>query len=1174
MVRTEWEKEMLDKLLSNLKEGIDPSQEIWKAWRINQEKRAWKNLQTIAMQLPADSLPDWLTYFHRILPSLADADMALNNLDRWFQQIESKKYWAGLLEEQGRGLEILLQLFSTSQFLADVLISYPGDILRVRNPQSVSLVREDLVEQLGQQLKAVKDGNEQLNCLREFRQRYQLIIGAKDIIWERSIEEITRELSWLAEALVEVALRLAETASQQKYGMPFGPDGEPATRCLLAFGKLGGEELNYSSDIDLMFIYDPIGKTRGGKMVLSNDEYYSRLVTEMIRILSTHTERGQVYRVDFRLRPEGERGPLVRSLDSTIAYYDTMGRTWERQALIKVRPIAGNLELGQEFLRLVEPFVYRRYLSFAEINEIKAMKRRIEQISVKRGDSNREVKTGHGGIRDIEFTIQFLQLLNGGDEEMQRIRCRNTLAAMSALEMVGCLTDPEYRTLDDGYRFLRKAEHRLQLMFDLQTHRLPETASDLQKLAIRMGYANPVLNRTPVLKVASSSVPADSEIVSLRERGIDSDFNSDENLETLDVAEGRGNNLVADKAQDKKITGAPQRVSPIDELVSVPDLDTKKLLIEPLEVFLHDYLEKTERDRTILDHLLHQTFPNSDGQAEPETDLILSGESDEQIIQTVLGRYPFQDVMGAYRHLLQLGQEAGPFLSTRRCRHFLASIAPQLLRAVAETVDPDRVLLNLERVTASLGAKAVLWELFSFNPPSLKLYVDLCAQSSFLSEILMNNPGMIDDLLDSLILNRPRAAQELQLELKELLRGVDKEEIIEQILHSFQDKELLRIGVRDLLNKDTIQETTSALSDLAETILLEVVQRQENQLQRRSGIPILSGGDRQDQIARYTLLAMGKLGGREMNYQSDLDLVLLYEGEGKTVPLSQFQLGKPYDHLANQLSIPEPQFTNLASEFNGEYSGLSHLSYFTELAQRVIRVLGQIGPLGKLYAVDMRLRPMGKSGSLVVSLPEYENYLCGGSVMLWERQSLTRARCLGGDPIWAAQVMNRLSQKIFLPIWSADQTREIRHMRYRLDASASQRSLKRAIGAAMDIEFIVQLLQLKYGHRFPSICQTNIWHALRELGHQQLLSLEELALLQESYSFQRLAEAKLRIATNRAINEYPEDRVELEKLARRMSPHLQGETSGTAFRQYLAKLQQQTRTLFEAILQREESDLS
>src|SRR5205823_5941396 len=222
---------------------------------------------------------------------------------------------------------------------------------------------------------------------------------------------------------------------------------------------------------------------------IDNSEFFGRVLTEVVRLRSAHTDRGQAYRVDLRLRPEGHRGPLARTLASTLSYYDTLGRTWERQALIKLRPVAGDLELGREFLQAIEPFVYRKYLSFAEINEIKSIKRRIEHKTSREGESETDVKTGHGGIRDIEFTIQFLQLLNGGD--LPEVRHRNTLLAMHALEQAGCLTAQEYQILDDAYRFLRKTEHRLQLLFDLQTHRLPSAEDELRKLSLRMGYDEP-----------------------------------------------------------------------------------------------------------------------------------------------------------------------------------------------------------------------------------------------------------------------------------------------------------------------------------------------------------------------------------------------------------------------------------------------------------------------------------------------------------------------------------------------------------------------------------------------------------------------------------------------------------------------------------------------------------
>jgi glutamate-ammonia-ligase adenylyltransferase len=639
-------------------------------WNIHDFERGRSNLVQMAEAIGLDALGELCHPLARQLPRCADPDMALNNLERFLSSPDAAAQLSALLEARARTLETLLQLFATSQFFSDLLIRNPDYLDMLRIPLRSSPSRAELLAQLQGEVDAAPDDGAVLRALRRFRQRQVLRIGTNDIIRDRPLEEITRDISRVADTALEVALATALRNIGRRFGNPIATGGEAARCVILAFGKLGGKELNYSSDIDLVFLYDDEGQTVGrGVTHISNDDFFARVVSEVVRLLSTHTDRGQAYRVDLRLRPEGQRGPLARSLASTLSYYDTMGRTWERQALIKVRPVAGDARLGEEFLRLIEPFIYRKYLSVAEINEIKALKRRIEHRSGPAGESDTEVKTGHGGIRDVEFTIQFLQLLNGGD--LPGVRQRGTLRAMAALERVGCLTDAEYRVLDDTYRFLRKVEHRLQLMFDLQTHRLPEKPEELRKLALRMGYA--------------------------------------------------GQREAAASTGD----GQPPR-------------------LDPLDAFLADYREKTSLNRKILDHLLHQTFNDQGGQPEPEADLVLDPTPDPERLQAVLGKYHFRDVHGAYQNLLQLATESVPFLSTRRCRHFLANIAARLLQALGETPDPDQALVNLEKVTASLGGKGILWELFSFNRPSLMLYVELCANSPFLSEILITNPGMID----------------------------------------------------------------------------------------------------------------------------------------------------------------------------------------------------------------------------------------------------------------------------------------------------------------------------------------------------------------------------------------------------------------------------------------------
>src|SRR5262249_46324999 len=271
----------------------------------------------------------------------------------------------------------------------------------------------------------------------------------------------------------------------------------------------------------------------------------------------------------------------------------------------------------------------------------------------------------------------------------------------------------------------------------------------------------------------------------------------------------------------------------------------------------------------------------------------------------------------------------------------------------------------------------------------LKLYVDLCAWSEFLSEILINNPGMIDELLDTLVLNQPRTAEELRAELANLCRGAAD---LEPILHSFQDKELLRIGVRDVLGKDSIQGRPAGRGNLAGTIFLQIAAVQYPPLEKRFGVPYLAEGERAGQPSRFALLALGKLGGRELNYHSDLDLVLVYEGDGRTGPPGG------------------------ASRFE-RYELTNNYHFFTELAQRIIKATSLIGPLGRLYQVDMRLRPTGKSGSLVIPLLEFRRNYDEGGAQLWERQSLTRARVVHGNAEFGAEVMASVTHGAFEFPW-------------------------------------------------------------------------------------------------------------------------------------------------------------
>lgn len=979
------------------------------------------------------------------LPRCPDPDMALRNIERFVAASPNRRESVRKLAESPRTIEVLLQVFSTSQHFSDMLI---------RDPDSIDWLREGadrrdratLVAELWSSLCGTTREDEQRLILRRFRHQEMLRIGYNDIVRRLPLEVITLDLSHLADACVEAAVRLARKHAEARFGAPITPQGAHARFTVLALGKLGGEELNYSSDIDLLFVYDEEGRTDGLRSV-SNAEFFAKMGAEVVRILDEHTALGIAYRVDMRLRPDGEQGALARPLDSTLGYYVSRGRTWERQALIKCRAVAGDLALGETFLNAITPFVYRRYLGAAEIAEIKALKRRIEQRTVSEGTDELEVKTGRGGIRDVEFVVQFLQLLHGGD--CPDVRHANTLQALTRLESVGCLTAEERGIMDDTYRFLRSVEHRLQILFDRQTHQLPRGIEELRTLAIRMGY--PPANRW----------------------------------------------------EDR--TGPAHR-------------------------FLADYRGKTELNRRILNHLLHDAFRDDDGPAaDPVVDLVLDPDPSPEQVAGVLGRFPFRDRQTAYHNLMALAREDFLFLSQARCRHFLAAIAPRLLHAVGQTPDPDMTLNNLEKVSASLGAKAILWELFNLNPPSLRLYVEICATSQFLSEILIMNPGMIDDLIDSLVDDRPRTSPSINGELADLCRGAED---LGPILWSFRNKEWIRIGTRDVLGRAPIRQVTRELSDVAQAVVTQAARAQWRERAERHGVPRRNRDGRRD---RWAILGLGKLGGRELNYHSDLDLVFLHEGDGKT--------DRPGASITNE-------------------------QFIIEVAQRVLKILGGSSTSGPLYAVDTRLRPFGAAGPLVVTLDAFHRYY-EESARFWERLALTRARVIYATGGFGRLVTDEIQSILTAPLPVDLLADSVISMRRRLEASRGGHDLKRGIGGLADLEFIVQFLQLSHAHESPRLLRTNLWDALDALRHVGVIHPEIHADLVEAYTFLRTVEGRLRLIHNRPGAEIPDGPEALTQLVRRLPRDGRDLGTDDAVAEFLtdaARLTSRTRAIFDQIV--------
>ena len=1014
------------------------SAEPWlRSLRVANLPAARANFQRIANYgVTLDLLTQISEQFATAAPTLADPDMAINNLERFIAASRNPMATAALFERDPDALPNLLQIFTTSQYLSDLLVAdrEAYDLLRMTEGEAVSAAA--LVEEIVSEVHAMGNYAEVLASLRRFKRRETLRVAYGDIVRNQPVETVVRQISYLADAIVQAAVEYAKRHLEPQYGIPLRSDGERSRFVVLGLGKLGGMELNYSSDIDLIFLYEQDGQTDARRTV-TNQEYFERLCKEIIRLLTEPTDLGVAYRVDLRLRPEGSRAPICMGFDSTLSYYDVKGRTWERQAFVKARAIAGDRELGNDLLSRLEPWVYRKYLSLADITGIKSLKRRIEERSASEGGEVRNVKTGHGGIRDIEFVIQFLQLLNGG--ALPEVRSGNTLDAIARLEKAGSLTPDERSKLEDNYNMLRKLEHRLQIMFDLKTHALPSNRDELARVAVRMGYAS-TRHRTS------------------------------------------------------------------------------------LDAFQDDYARRTRQNREMLDHLLHNAFAG-DGAAEPEVDLVNDPDPTPERIQEVLGRYPFADIPAAYNNLMALATEKIRFLSTRRCRHFLAAIAPRLLAAIARTPDPDTTLVNLSRVSDSLGGKAALWELFSFNPPSLELYVRLCAACPYLADILTSNPGMIDELMDSLLVERLPTLAILEESLADLCKGAEN---IDPILHSFKNAEHVRVGVRDVVGKDDIRHTHAALADIAEACLKQIAAREYQKLVDKFGVPLIGrptdeelankivGGywehfsSRDGDVCQPVVLALGKLGGREPNYHSDLDLIFLFESGGYTKGRSR------------SMSSNTPFLSGEDRTIN------SH--FFSEFGQRLIRVCNQLGPFGRLYEVDARLRPTGKSGTLAVSFDAFDRYFAEGPAQLWERQALCKARPVYGSEEAQRHAMEIVARAAFSTPWRPEFAKEIRQMRMRMEEGASKRNLKRGPGGTVDTEFLVQMLQLKHGND-ASVRMPGTLDALTALENGGYLPSADAEYFRRSYRFQRSIEARIRLMDAAGRHELPESERELAKLA-------------------------------------------
>ena len=960
--------------------------------------RARSNLDAISKsRMTTDQVSNLLVQFQESIIDISDPDMALNNLERFISAARSPLSLGAMFERDPTALPILMRIFSASQHFSDLLIrdTEAYDSLRLSEGQLYS--RELMAGELVGAIANAVEPMQAMQIIRRFKHRETLRIAFGDLVVGHLFDQVVEQISFLADSVVEAALYFAHKSLVQKWGEPLGSNGERSKFVVFALGKLGGRELNYSSDIDLICVYENDGKTDGkGK---SNLDFFQKLTRDLVKLINEPTTLGAAYRVDLRLRPEGSRGPICCSSRSFLQYYDLKGRNWERQAFLKARPVAGDLEFGSGLIDRLRPWVYRPILNRVDIGEIKALKRKIEHRALVAGEERTNVKTGHGGIRDIEFTIQFLQLLNGGS--IKSVRTVNTLKAIRKLSEADCLNRQEAELLTQNYCWLRKLEHFLQIMFDLQTHTLPEDESELAKIALRMGYR------------------ADSGSV--------------------------------------------------------------------FEQFQKDLYEVTNVNRQILNHILHNAFQtngdnDSGAGAFNEVDLVLQTDLTDEQVAEILTEFKIVDAKNARRLIESLAVESTMFLSTHRCRHFLAAVITPLLDKISTTPEPDSTLVSLSAVAEAIGGKGALWELFNFNPPSLDLFVRLCASGDYLVSIVRRNPGIIDELIDSLLMDRLPKLEWLKRNLNELTAGTTEPSLI---LHSFKNLHHLRVGARDIVGKDSIQETHRSLSDIAEVCLEAAIDFEFGKASAKHSkldVPHENALQRNGLV----LLAMGKLGGREPNYHSDLDVVFLFDSSGSK----------------NDWLATTPQH------------------FYSELAGRISKFI-TTGPHGKLFDLDSRLRPSGRSGVLAVSMPEFKRYFESGEGQLWERLALCKARTIFGSPVLRSVADRLVREVIFGANWRDELLSEIYAMRMRMQQNCHSSNIKRGAGGTVDVEFIVQTLQLKFAEQHPNVLVTGTTEAIEQLKKINALPLASADFLIASYQFLRGVESRLRLMNTTARHDLP-----------------------------------------------------
>ncbi len=939
--------------------------------------------------------------------------------------------WDGVSPGQAA---VLAALFSGSQVLGELLITHPDwwsapafDPEVLQQPRQ----KQGLQREVGSWLKPLLSAREYkaaLAQLRQFKQREMLRIAARDLARLGGVPEVIGEISNVADVCLEAVYQVVRQQLADRFGRAYHRDAEGSWRTtglvVIGLGKLGGQELNYSSDVDVLFVYEEEGSVFGSPpsqsqvpgQAMSNHAFFTRLVENFVAEVTRLTPEGSLFRIDLRLRPEGNAGPLVRSLAGFENYYAQWGQPWERMMLIKARAVAGDTALASEFLEMIQSFRYPRTLGERILKEVAGMKTRIENEVLKGDEVERNVKLGRGGIREIEFVVQILQLLHAGHQPF--LQGASTLQVLDKLVQYNRLAASDAQDLNQAYCFLRQVEHRLQMESNLQTHTIPADRQSLARLAALMGFNSP-----------------EPFTIALRKH-------TGQVRQTYDQ-------LLKIKVEESKLNLPAQFEGQVQEW--------KRLLQR------HAFRDPDQALRLL------KLFVHGPGYVHVSN---RSVELARELIVRILALCPQQTLTDQ-----QSGVDSLPTLNA------INEVNLTTASATAKCLsDPDRVLARLDSFIAAYGARATLYEMWASHPSLFTLLIWLFDRSEFLAEIAIRVPDLVDELEISGRLLRAKTAAEI---LKDLRHGrADADQKL--WLRRYHQAEFMRIGLRDILELADEEQNLVELSALAEACLQYALEAAQRECRIKA--------------APLVVIGLGKLGGEELTYGSDLDL--LFVADARTKNLARLQ----------------------------------------GLAVKVMDLLSSQTEMGVAFATDARLRPDGAKGLLVNILPAYEDYY-RHRASLWEIQALTRARPIAGNfelgrsfRKMAAELTDFSHPSTPLAAYTPNWKQGIAKMRQRIEnerVPAGQQTLafKTGQGGLMDAEFIAQMLCLAQGWQEP-----NTLKALEKALEAGVLP--DASLLIDNFRKLRRIECILRRWSYMGETELPHDPAPLYRVAVRCGfPH-------------------------------------